>query len=276
MNALKFKMLTVGILLACATSAFGGAASSAVREASEAIGSRFGRGAAGAAVEDASAVTARTAGRYGDEALPLLRATGPAGASALDQAGAKAPEVIRLFSRRGDDAVWIISEPKRLAIFVKHGDPAADALLKHRGIADSLITHHGADSIGAMNALSRGGAQRMAMASEDGVFRASGRSAELIGVIQRHGDAAMDFIWRNKGSLAVASVLASFLRDPAVYINGVKDLIVNPIVAPIAQNTNWTLLIGGALGVFFLPFIFRSFAKARLALKSRPDDFRGS
>ena len=276
MKAFKFKIMALAILLACAASATGGVASSAAREASEAIGSRLGRGAAGAAVEDASAVTAKAAGRYGEDALPLLRATGQAGASALDQAGAKAPEVIRLFSRRGDEALWIISEPRRLAIFVKHGDPAADALLKHRGIAETLISRHGEESVGALNALSRRGAQHLAMASEDGVFKASARSTELLGVIQRHGDAAMDFIWRNKGSLIVASVLASFLRDPAVYINGIKDLVVTPIVAPIAQNTNWTLLIGGALAAFFLPFIIRSLARARSALKSSHGDFPGT
>ena len=73
----------------------------------------------------------------------------------------------------------------------------------------------------------------------------------------------MDFIWRNKGALTVASVLATFLADPRTYITGAKELIVEPIVDPIVKNTNWTLIIGAILGVLFLPLIARSFVKAR-------------
>lgn len=257
----------LALLVACATHAAGGVASTAAREAAQMIGPRAGPAVASAAADELAA-TARAAARHGDEALPLLRATGQAGATALDQAGAKAPEVIRLYARRGDEAVWLISEPKKLAIFIKHGDSAADALLKHRGIADNLIDRHGAASVDALNALSRGGAQRLAMASDTGMFSASPRSAELFGVIGRHGDTAMDFIWRNKGALTVAGLLGTFLHDPTVYINGAKELLVKPIVEPVAQRTNWTLLIGAALALFFLPFIARSIARARDALKA--------
>ena len=261
----------LALLMACGAQAGAGVAGTAVREAAEMIGPRAGRAVAAAAADEGAAAATKAAARHGDEALPLLRASGEAGANALDQAGAKAPEVIRLYARKGDEAVWIISEPKTLAIFIKHGDAAADALLKHRGIAENLIGRHGEASVGALNAVSRGGAQRMAMASEDGVFSASARSAELFGVIGRHGDAAMDFIWRNKGALTVAGLLGTFLHDPAVYINGAKDLIVTPVVEPIAQRTNWTLLIGVALAICFLPFMARSIARARAALKAEAE-----
>lgn len=227
----------LALLMACGAHAGAGVASTAAREAARMMGPRGGPAVAVAAADQVAAAAKATA-RHGDEALPLLRATGQAGATALDQAGAKAPEVIRLYARKGDEAVWLISEPKKLAIFIKHGDSAADAMLKHRGIAENLIGRHGEASVGALNALSRGGAQRLAMASDGGVFSASGRSGELFGVIGRHGDAAMDFVWRNKGALTVASLLGVFLHDPAVYINGAKDLIVTPIAEPIVQRTS--------------------------------------
>ena len=68
-----------------------------------------------------------------------------------------APEVIKLYAKRGDEALWVISEPKRLVIFIKHGDSAADALIKHPGIADVLIKRFGDDAATALNGLSRQG-----------------------------------------------------------------------------------------------------------------------
>ena len=40
----------------------------------------------------------------------------------------------------------------------------------------------------------------------------------------RYGDRAMDFVWRHKGTLAVGTVLASFLTDPAPFLDGSRDL----------------------------------------------------
>ena len=86
-------------------------------------------------------------------------------------------------------------------------------------------------------------------------------------MIREYGDEAMDFVWKNKGALAVAATLGTFLADPQAYISGAKELIVSPIVEPIARSTNWTFIIAGILIVVFLPFIARSIMKARRAMK---------
>lgn len=242
-----------------------GPAATALREAAEFIMGKFGKGAAGQTIEEVADATAKAVAKHGDEALPLLRNSGHAGFTALKEAGDKAPDVIKLFARRGDDAIWVISEPRKLAIFVKHGDSAADALLKHPGIADDLIGRYGDQAIGALNGISRQSAQRLSMLSQDGLLGAARRSPELLSVVQKYGDEAMDFIWRNKGSLAVATVLATFLADPQSYISGLKELIVDPV----AKNTNWTLIIAGLLGVALLPFIGRSITKFRTAWKTQ-------
>lgn len=78
----------------------------------------------------------------------------------------------------------------------------------------------------------------------------------------------MDFIWKNKGPLAVASVLTSFFADPQAYISGAKELIIEPIVTPIVKNTNWTLIITSVMVVVFLPAIVRSIAKARAGINN--------
>jgi hypothetical protein len=96
------------------------------------------------------------------------------------------------------------------------------------------------------------------------VFSATRRSAELLSVVRRYGDGAMDFIWRNKGALTVATLLGTFLADPEAYVSGAKQLVVDPMLAPIVRSTNWTWIVGGLLVVLCLPVIAGRLARARL------------
>ena len=243
-------------------------AATAFREVAEFIITKFGKGVAGQTVEEVTEATAKAVAKHGDKALPLLRNTGHSGFTALKQAGENAPAVIKLYAHKGNEALWVISEPKKLAIFIKHGDSAADALLKHPGIADSLISQYGDEAVDALNNVSRQSAQRLGIIANNGLLTATERSSELLPVIRRYGDEAMDFIWRNKGPLAVTSVLVSFLAAPQVYISGARELVIDPVASPVVENTNWTLLIAGVLVVAFMPFIARSIVKARSTLKA--------
>lgn len=244
-----------------------GPAATALREAAEFIMAKFGKGAAGQTVEEVAEATAKAVTKHGDDALPLLRNSGHAGFTALKEAGESAPDVIKLYTRKGDEALWVISQPKKLAIFIKHGDSAANALLKHPGIADNLIGRYGDDAVGALNGISRQSAQRLNMLADDGLLAGTQRSGELLPVIRKYGDEAMNFIWKNKGALAVTSVLTTFLADPQAYISGAKELVVTPILEPIARSTNWTFIFAGILVILFLLFITRSIFKARRAMK---------
>src|SRR5439155_10907996 len=77
-------------------------------------------------------------------------------------------------------------------------------------------------------------------------IRTSGRAPEILAVIEKFGDRACDFLWRNKGTIFLASVLAAFLHDPQPYLDGVKQLVVQP-ATQVAQDavgrTNWTLVV---------------------------------
>ena len=267
MTRLRFPFVAL-LLIAFMTPAISGPAVTAIRESAEFIMSKFGKGVAGQTVEEVAEATSRAVAKHGDQALPLLRNSGHAGFTALKEAGENAPNIIRLYVRKGDEAIWVISEPKKLAIFIKHGDSAADALLKHPGIADSLIGSYGNEAVGALHTVSRQSAQRLSMVAEDGLLNATPRGKELLPVIRRYGDEAMDFVWKNKGSLAVAAVLGTFLDDPQTYISGARELVISPVVEPIVRSTNWTLIVAGVLVVVFLPFITRSIIKARTAMKS--------
>jgi hypothetical protein len=266
-SAITFAALLMNLFLG-ASSSFAGPAGTTIRETAEVILKKFGKGVAGQTVEELTEATTRVVARYGDDALPLLRKSGHAGFAALEEAGEKAPDIIKLYARKGNEAIWVISQPKKLAIFMKHGDSAADALLKHPGIADTLIGKYRDDAVGALNSVSRQSAQRLSMIADDGVLTATSRSSELLPIIQRYGDAAMNFIWKNKGALTVASALTLFLANPEAYISGAKSLVVDPIVGPIARSVNWTLLIIIVAGVVFAPFIIRSIKKAAVEARS--------
>jgi hypothetical protein len=69
-------------------------------------------------------------------------------------------------------------------------------------------------------------------------------------VIARHGDQACEFIWRNKGALAVGTTLTAFVANPEPFINGteklaatVADAAVKPLAVGVAENTNWTVIV---------------------------------
>ena len=65
----------------------------------------------------------------------------------------------------------------------------------------------------------------------DGELAAIGRTPELLAVIARYGDPAMDFIWRHKAVLAGGVALTAFLANPEPYLNG-----TNRLAGTVAEN----------------------------------------
>jgi len=257
------------ILLTVATthSSFAGVRSQAIKKTATVIMKKFGKGAAGETIEQISKKTAKAVAKHGDGCLPLLRKTGHAGFEILEKTGKQSKKIIKLHARKGDDAIWIISKPHRLSLFLKHGDDAAEALLKHPNLAEDLISAFGKSGVRAANAVSRENGQRLGIMAADGTLNAIGRKPELIAVIGKHGDAAMNFIWKHKGALTVSSALGLFLAKPEAYINGTKSLFVDPIVKPVIQSVNWTLIVSAVLGVIFFPFILKTLKKGYVIIK---------
>jgi hypothetical protein len=226
--------------------------SNALREAAEVIAQKFGGRA-----DDFLPIIDKAVAKYGDECLPFLTKTGPVGFKAIVQAGPKAPEVIKLFLQKGPESVAIISKQNKLEIFLKHGDSAADALLKHPGIADGLLDQYGVGAARALNLLSRRNAQRLArLLSADGNLSKLGKNDEILAVVGNYGDRGMDFIWQNKGAFAVAAQLSTFLAEPEKFINGTAQL-------PGGKSINWTLIIAGVLVVVLLPLVVKSISAFR-------------
>ena len=139
----------------------------------------------------------------------LLIVAGPARG---DLAGKAAREVAERLGRglRG-------AAPRRAA---RHVDDVARVAARHTLAATPLRALSR-----AMPRLTPRNARRLAILAEDGTLTRTGRWSELLTVVERHGDRAMDFVWRHKGALAVAAVLGTFLADPEAFLGGGRELI---------------------------------------------------
>jgi hypothetical protein len=106
----------------------------------------------------------------------------------------------------------------------RHVGDAARAVTPHLNVGMTLVPLARSSSR-AMAALAPRNARRLALLAEDGALARSGRWGELVAVIERHGDRAMDFVWRHKGALAVTAVLGAFLAEPEAFLGGGRELV---------------------------------------------------
>ena len=221
-------MIRLAIIIGLASSLLSAPAradviSKGATEAVEFLLKKFGKEVAEEGVERLTKKIAVAASRHGDDVINAVRKIGPKALTLADEAGENAPRVMRLVSRYGDDAARVLSHPKGMALFARYGDDAAEVLIRHKGIAEPLVEELGDQAVKAFGRVSTRNGRRLAMMTKD--LTASGHPAELLAVIGRYGDPAMDFIWRHKGTLAGGAVLAAFIANPEPYLNGTDKLV---------------------------------------------------
>ncbi|HVE38723.1 MAG TPA: hypothetical protein VNM14_02475 [Planctomycetota bacterium] len=223
-------VLIVVLSLCCAQSA-------AARRVAREVVESFGR----EAVEAAEPRVARLVEAYGEEAVSVLRKVGPSGVQAMERFGAPS---LKILARWGDDGVRLLAVEGESAVaaMAKYGDEAVELMIRHPGVGRDLLAQFGGqvlrrslttDSVVTLNRLAE-------------PIRASGRSAEILAVVEKFGDRACEFLWRNKGTIFLAAVLTAFLNDPQPYLDGVKQLVVQPatqVAHDAASRTNWTLVV---------------------------------
>jgi hypothetical protein len=202
-----------------------GVPSRLARETAEFLLKRFGREAGEESAEFAARRVERLLVAYGDDAAVAVRRVGPSTFRLVEEAGKHAPAAIKLMARRGDEAVWIVSRPKALAIFVRHGDDAATALLRHRTIAESLLTRYEAPALRALKGITPQNGRRLQMLAEEGLLDRAGRAPEILGVIGQHGDRALEFVWNHRAVLAGGAALTVFLANPRPFLDGAAHLV---------------------------------------------------
>jgi hypothetical protein len=199
----------------------------------------------------------------------------------------EAQSALRAISRHGDDgAAFVAGRPAALKLASRHGDTCADVLVKHQGVVEGVVEAAGEPAVRALAAVTPRAGRRLVMLHQGGELAAIGRTPDVLGVIARFGDAALDFIWRHKGALAVTAVLATFLADPEPYISGAKELaveVVKPLAAVpgavaegVANGTDWTVVLLALLAVAALggAFSFRSRNRRAAALPTSSETSR--
>ena len=276
----KFLCMVLLVVVAINTSAKVEAGKAAMlREAAEAAFAKLGGKTTKYTVDGIKNRLSGMMRRHGDAARIAVKKVGPQAFQLADDAGPHADAVVKLMAKRGDEAVWVVSNKNRLAIFIKHGDEAAEAMIKHQEIIEPLVKNLGSPAARAATKISTRNGRRLAIMHADKSLAKLGRTPELLRVIESYGDSAMAFIWKNKGPLAVASVMAAFLADPETFIAGGNTLVENVAentIAPIADatgtgianRTNWTLVIT-TLGVAMLTLVGLVFYQRRMLTVGR-------
>ncbi len=280
MNLFKTVLVSLAFFGALFTSftARAGITDAAAKATAKQLMRTFGKELAGESVESLAQQVTRLSARYGDDAVAALRKVGPSAVRQAEQAGIS-PAVFKLMARQGDDALWIVARPRSLAIFHKFGDPAAEALVKHRLVAENLIIRFDQPALGALNAVNIQNARRLAILANDGLLPASTHAAPALGVIARYGDPAMDFLWRHRAVLAGGAALTAFLANPEPYLNGtiqLADLASQPMsgvameaTRQIAGPLGWVL--SAVVAALLLPLVWRrSFGRWAHASRLQP------
>ena len=240
------KLLLVLASLAPAQSVAAGKVAKEIVEA-------FGR----EAVERAEPRIAQLVESLGVDAAKALRRVGPAGIHLVERHGAAGAKII---AKWGDDGVRLLAleGDAAVAAFSKYGDDAVELLVRHPGAGRQLLENFGGQVLKAP--LTTEGMVTLNRLAEP--IRSSGRAKEILDVVEKFGDRACQFLWRNKGVVFGAALLAAFLSDPQPYIDGVKELVVQPaseMGKEAVQRADWTIVfvaVGLAL-VAWAAFRFR-------------------
>jgi hypothetical protein len=240
------------------------AQSAAARRVAREVVESFGR----EAVEAAEPRVLRLVEAYGEEAAVVLRRVGPSGIQVLERFGASG---LRILARFGDDGVRLLAVEGEAAVaaMARYGEEAVELMIRHPGVGREVLASFGSQVL--RTPLRTESLITLGRLSEP--IRNSGRSTEILNVVETYGDRACDFLWRNKGTIFVGSVLAAFLHDPKPYIDGLKELAVEPAsqaVHEAASRTNWTLVVISVLLVASLWLGLR-WAWATRRSRSSPD-----
>lgn len=254
-------LTTLVVVVVFPAVAFADVRTKVAREAAEVVIERFGKEAAKEGVEGLARKIEALALKHGEEAIEAVRRVGPKAFPLIEKAGPDGAKVVKLMARFGNDSViWIVRRPKGMAIFIKYGESGAEALVRHKGIAEPIIEKFNEAAVHALGSVNKQNGLRVAMMMNDGTLQKIGRTPALFEVIGKYGDKAMNFIWLHKAPLAVAAVLTAFLANPEPFIDGARDIskivsenVVKPSVealekpaaettGQIAQRTNWTLI----------------------------------
>jgi hypothetical protein len=222
------------------------AARKAAKEVMEFLRTKFAREVAEEGAEKVESRLAVAITKHGDGVAAAARRVGPRVAlSAAERWGADGAKLLATF---GDDGARLlaVNGPGAMTVMKNLGDEGIDLMIR----TNTGIT-----------------ARRLPDIAE--AIQASGRSRDVLAVLEKYGDRACNFIWRNKGTIFAAAALTAFLANPAPYLDGVVKLVEAP-ARHIAGSTSWTSVIVVATILIAALAAFRMFLLRRSRAVANP------
>ena len=225
----------------------------AAREAAEALIERFGSRAG----RSVPVLTGRIEGlvaKHGDEALLAVKKGGPSACGLIDAAGPDGAKAVRVLVAHGEQgASRVLSRPAAMKQYLQHGDQAASVLVRHPGVAEPLIERGRAQAVRALGAVTPQNGRRLAMLMEGELSQAA-RHPELLGVVAKHGDGEVEYLFRNKAVLAGGAALTAFLAEPEAFLDGtLTEFAGEAVVKPVVGGVFTLLYLAlGTLGVLLV------------------------
>ena len=264
-------LLILFVLMATAGAAPVAAGARVVRETAEMVLKQSGKRASREMLEQTVRQLDAIALRCGPESIAVIRKHGSAAYRLFKEVGEEAgPDLVRTLQRYGDDALRIGQTAAGRRVLINGSSDAIRAVARHSDAVIPLIQRHGEDGARALSQVNAQNGRRLVHLANSRTFPEQNLH-ELMGVVERHGDRAMDFIWRNKGALAVGATLVTFNRNPQPFIDGTAILVesgfkavvrtVATAVQTAASKVRWNLWIPVVIGLFGLKFISRRRAR---------------
>lgn len=239
----------------------------------------FAREVAEVGVESFARQVARYAAEYGDDGLRALKAVGPNAMRLSAGAGEHAAMATRLMARHGASGADLVANARCLKLCSQYGDETAEGLLRHPGVSIDVVEKCGQPAVAALNRINTQNARRLAMLVDEPAFQSTTSRRQLTETIGRFGDQACDFIYRNKGALATATIAAAFFSNPEPFLSGTERLageVARRASSSLIQRVCYclgtypllaALVIGFLILYFRVPIVFGATTIATLGRK---------
>ena len=210
--------------------------------------------------------------RYGPEVRQAVSKVGPAALEVLEQGGPQVAAKLRLLAQHGAPALRLVQNPQPWHLVSRSGAAGTEAWLRHGTLVEPLLRTWGRPAAQALNRLSPRSARRLAVVLTEPAFRTSPHASRLFQVLAERGEAALQFVWRHKGTLAVSAVLVAFLNDPDPFLTGAADLtalaaqhavaplteVPREMVGTLARSVQGKVLLGAGLSLVLIGSWLRS------------------
>lgn len=196
-------------LVVNANAALASAVTSVVKEAEKHLARKAGRVLGGEVIEHGAKETAEFLAKHGEQGAALLRRFGP---EVAQQAARHGDDVARLCAGLGDDAARyaLRNMEQALPIWRRFGTAGVEMFAKHPGLGGRALETFGKDAVALGSKLSAERLQQVLIlaAKCDGKQRQT-----LLEAVLKHGDAVLDFLWRNKATLLTGAAIYGLLKE---------------------------------------------------------------